>query len=153
MFAGLPGLGVGTLFYVLIAVWMPFRELPRLIRGTSSVAQWKMIARQLFYATGIVVTVMMAERVLLWVMGVSPQPFSPAAMLHSGLGARSGAESILAAPIAASLLLLGGVVLAVELLRLFVWLRRNRPAKLVDSIPVSDADGSGAPVQQPLEIG
>ena len=153
MFAGLPGIGVGTLFYVLIALWMPFRELPRVIRGRSSVAQWKMILRQLFYATGIVVTVMMAERVLLWLMGVSPQPFSPAAMLHHGLGARTGAESLLAAPVTASLLLLGGVVLAVQLLRLFVWLRRNRPAKLVDVIPAGDADGSGAPVQQPLEIG
>src|SRR5574339_171244 len=104
MFAGLPGIGVGTLFYVLMAFWMPFRELPRVIRGTSSVAHWKLIARQLFYAMSIVVTVMFAERVLLWVIGASPQPFSPAAMLHHELGARAGA-SILAAPITASLLL------------------------------------------------
>ena len=36
MFAGLPGIGVGTLFYVLTALWMPIPECVRLIKGTSS---------------------------------------------------------------------------------------------------------------------
>jgi hypothetical protein len=150
MFAGLPGIGVGTLFYVLMALWMPLRELPRLMNGTSSVAQWKLIARQLFYASGIVATVMMAERVLLWLMGASPQPFSPAALLHSGM---AGNTSILAAPVTASLLLLAGVLLAVEVLRLIKAPRRSRPSELVHTIPVGDAERHRTPVQQPLEIG
>lgn len=152
MFAGLPGIGVGTLFYVLIALWMPFREMPRVVRGTSSVDRWKLILRQLFYATGIVATVMMAERVLLWLIGVSPQPFSPAGMLHSGIGSRTADTSLLAAPIAASLLLLGGILLVVELLRLFSQSSGNRPPTFLDS--AGDAEVPGAPVQQqPLEIG
>ena len=32
MFAGLPGIGVGTLFYVLTALWMPIRESVRLVK-------------------------------------------------------------------------------------------------------------------------
>ena len=152
MFAGLPGIGVGTLFYVLMALWMPFRELPRLARGTSSLSQWKMIVRQLFYATGIVVTVMFAERVLLWLMGASPQPFSPAAMLHYELGARAG-TSILAAPITASLLLLGGVILAVEVLRLIVRPRTERTPERLDAIPIDPAERRPPPLEQPLEIG
>ena len=120
MFAGLPGIGVGTLFYVLMAVWMPFREMPRVFAGKSSVAQWQLIARQLFYASGIVATVMFAERLLLWILGQSKvAPFSPAAFLHGELGARAG-DSLLAAPIIASLLLLGGVLLFVEVLRVIV---------------------------------
>ena len=120
MFAGLPGIGVGTLFYVLMAVWMPFRELPRVFAGKSSVAQWQLIARQLFYASGIVATVMFAERLLLWILGQSKvAPFSPAAFLHGELGARAG-DSLLAAPIVASLLLLAGVLLFVEVLRIVV---------------------------------
>ena len=153
MFAGLPGIGVGTLFYVLIAFWMPFRELPRVISGRSSVAQWKLIARQLFYATGIVVTVMFAERVLLWLVGQSPQPFSPAALLHSELGARSAETSILAAPITASLLLLGGVLLSVELLRLILQARPRRTPDLVDGLPSNHGERRTAPLEQPLEIG
>ncbi len=120
MFAGLPGIGVGTLFYVLMAVWMPFRELPRVFAGKSSLAQWQLIARQLFYASGIVATVMFAERLLLWILGQSKvAPFSPAAFLHGELGARAG-DSLLAAPIVASLLLLAGVLLFVEVLRIVV---------------------------------
>ena len=54
MFAGLPGIGVGTLFYVLIAFAMPFTELIRLVRGQSSVARWLRIARQLVNAVSII---------------------------------------------------------------------------------------------------
>ena len=118
MFAGLPGIGVGTLFYVLLALWMPLSEIPRVLRRTSSFARWRLIARQLLYASGIIGTVMFAERLLLWILGQSKvAPFSPAALLHDELGTRAG-QSMLAAPIAASILLLAGVVLAVELLRL-----------------------------------
>jgi len=120
MFAGLPGIGVGTLFYVLMAVWMPFREMPRVFAGKSSLAQWQLIARQLFYAAGIVATVVFAERLLLWILGQSKvAPFSPAAFLHEELGVRAG-DSLLAAPITASLLLLAGVLLFVEVLRVVV---------------------------------
>ena len=120
MFAGLPGIGVGTLFYVLMALWMPLWEIPRVIRRTSSLAQWRLIAQQLLYAFGIIATVMFAERLLLWILGQSKvAPFSPAGILHNELGARAS-ESILAAPIAASILLLAGVLVAVELLRLSI---------------------------------
>jgi len=117
MFAGLPGIGVGTLFYVLMALWMPVREIPRVVQGTSSLDTWKLIARQLFYAVSIIVTVMFAERVLLALLGVSQvKPFSPATWLHSELGTHA-TGSILAAPIMASILLLSLVLISVELLR------------------------------------
>lgn len=118
MFAGLPGIGVGTLFYVLAAFWMPFREMPRVMRGTSSVAAWRLIALQLVHATGILVTVVIAERFLLWMLGAgSARPFSPASFINGELSARAD-TSIFAAPMMASLVLLAFVLLAVELLRL-----------------------------------
>ena len=126
MFAGLPGIGVGTLFYVLMALLMPVFEIPRVLRGTSSLARWGLIIRQLVYASGIVATVMFAERVLMWILGQSKvAPFSPAAFLHGELGARAG-DSILAAPITASIILLGAVLLAVELLRLVMKFTQSR---------------------------
>ena len=39
--AGLPGTGLGGLFYLLLAFWMPFAELPRTLRGRSSRARWR----------------------------------------------------------------------------------------------------------------
>jgi hypothetical protein len=143
MFAGLPGIGVGTLFYVLMAVWMPFRELPRLFAGKSSVAQWQLIARQLFYASGIVATVTFAERLLLWILGQSKvAPFSPAAFLHEELGVRAG-DSLLAAPITASLLLLAGVLLFVEVLRVIVkhTARDDRQRQPLDDVLDSSTPG------------
>ncbi len=114
MFAGLPGIGVGTLFYVLAALWMPVPEIGRLLRGTSSAARWRRIGVQWIYAFSVMASVALADRVMLWVLGAdSPASVGPARMLHDQLGARVP-DSFFAAPIAASLLLLGGVLLIVE---------------------------------------
>ena len=140
MFAGLPGVGVGTLFYILIAFWMPVRELPRVFQGTSSIATWRLILRQMFYAVGIIVTVMFAEKVMLWVLGDKQiKPFSPATWVHSELGAHASG-SLLAAPIMASMLLLAGVLMSVELLRAVMSLRK--PA--VAETPQPEIDSSTA---------
>ena len=150
MFAGLPGIGVGTLFYVLMAFWMPLREIPRVFQGTSSRATWKLIVQQMFYAAGIVVTVMFAEKVLLWVLVDSHvKPLSAATWVHAELGARA-TGSVLAAPIAASFLLLAGVLLAVELLRV---IHRRLAIEPVEAVEIGDADRLRSPVEQPLEIG
>ncbi len=143
MFAGLPGIGVGTLFYVVMAFWMPIRELPRLFDGTSTVQNWKLILRQMFYAIGIIVTVMMAEKVMLWVLGDrNIKPFSPATWVHGELGTHAGG-SLLAAPIMASVLLLVGVLAFVEVLRVTV----KRP-RVIETQPENPAlDSSAALVQ------
>jgi hypothetical protein len=143
MFAGLPGFGVGTLFYIVVALWMPIRELERVVRGTSSIARWRLILRQLFYAFGIIVTIMFAERVLMWALGqAGPRPFSPAALLSGELSGRAPG-SLLAAPITVSLLLLGGVLLSVEALRLVCTPRRPRtttPRQLNGGFPEEALD-------------
>jgi hypothetical protein len=150
MFAGLPGIGVGTLFYVLMALWMPLREIPRLLQGKSSLATWKLIAQQLFFASGIVVTVMLAEKLMLWMLGDSQiKPLSPTTWVHAELGTRA-TGSLFAAPIAASLLMLAGVLLAVEVARL---LYGRLPVEPVDAVQIGNTDRRRPPVEQPLEIG
>ena len=136
MFAGLPGIGVGTLFYVLMAFWMPVRELPRVFQGTSSLENWKLIVRQIFYAVGIIITVMFAERVMLSVLGEGQaKPFSPAQWVHTEIGQRA-TGSIFAAPIMASVLLLAGVILSVELLRMIY----KRPERIRAHAPQSQLE-------------
>ena len=56
MTAGLPGTGIGGVFYLLLAVLMPFRELVRLLRGKSSVQRWAVIAAQWGYVAAIGLT-------------------------------------------------------------------------------------------------
>jgi hypothetical protein len=129
MFAGLPGIGVGTLFYVLIAIWMPFRELAFVVQGRSSWARWRLIFTQLTFAAGIIVSVALADRLLVWLLGGGQaRAVGPARWLNEQLGAHAP-ESILAAPIAASLILLATVLIAVEVARLAMALLRGRDHK------------------------
>ncbi len=52
--AGLPGTGLGGLFYILLAIWMPVAELHRTLRGRSSLARWRQVGTQFALACGIV---------------------------------------------------------------------------------------------------
>ena len=126
MFAGLPGIGVGTLFYVLTALWMPFREIAFLVRGESNWRRWRLIGTQFVFAISIIASIAVADRLVLWcltddVVG----SVGPANWVHEQMGGYAP-QSVLAAPIAASFLLLALVLVFVELARLWV---RNRPVQ------------------------
>jgi len=54
MTAGLPGTGIGGLYYLLLVAVMPFREAWLTLRGRSSLARWRFVAKNLFVAAGIV---------------------------------------------------------------------------------------------------
>lgn len=128
MFAGLPGIGVGTLFYVVLAFAMPFTELIQTVRGQSSVARWLRINLQLFHSVSIILSIMVAERVLMFVLGqAGPESLHPASFLNRGLAGHSP-RSFLAAPMTASLLILGGVLGTVELMRIISSARGKRVA-------------------------
>jgi len=144
MFAGLPGIGVGTLFYVLIALWMPVREIAFVFRGESSWARWRLIITQLVFAAGIVASVAAADQLLVWMLGGgTPRGVGPARWMNDELGVRAP-HSILAAPIAASVLLLGAVLLSVQVARLVAKVRLHfKSSKLTfDGNEGSLLDGS-----------
>jgi len=62
MNAGLPGAGIGGVFYLVLALFMPFLELFKTFRGESSLARWGVVLRQ----------VVMAGAILggMWLMGL-----------------------------------------------------------------------------------
>jgi hypothetical protein len=62
--AGLPGLGLGGLFFVLLALLAPFVELIRTARGRSSVAAWRAVGRQFALALTMVAAVELTLRLL-----------------------------------------------------------------------------------------
>lgn len=53
MTAGLPGTGIGGVFYLISALLMPLFELVLTLRGKSSFARWRLVIRQLVMAAGI----------------------------------------------------------------------------------------------------
>lgn len=54
MNAGLPGTGIGGVFYLLSALLMPFYEVVKMVRGESSWQRWVLIFKQLVMAAGII---------------------------------------------------------------------------------------------------
>jgi hypothetical protein len=60
--AGLPGLGLGGLFFIFSALLAPFRQLLRTFRGQSRAGDWAMIGRQFAQATAMVAAIDLALR-------------------------------------------------------------------------------------------
>ena len=54
MTAGLPGVGIGGLFYLLLVLLMPLYEFWRMLQGRSSIARLKHVAVHWALAGGIV---------------------------------------------------------------------------------------------------
>jgi len=54
MNAGMPGTGLGGLFYVLLALAMPLLEVVRTVQGRSSAERWRLALTQAGIALGIV---------------------------------------------------------------------------------------------------
>ena len=72
--AGLPGTGLGGLFYVLLALVMPLAELYRTARGRGSRERWRQAGTQFALACGIVASVAGTASVYLTLVG-APSPF------------------------------------------------------------------------------
>jgi ABC-type transport system involved in cytochrome c biogenesis permease subunit len=64
MSAGLPGCGLGGLFFVICALLAPVRELVRTVQGCSSAAQWAETMRQFGLALAMVVAFGLTWRAL-----------------------------------------------------------------------------------------
>ena len=66
MTAGLPGTGVGGLFYMLSGILMPFREAYRALRGQSDARSRRLVAYQTVMALGVVGGIWVTG----WLLGV-----------------------------------------------------------------------------------
>jgi fatty acid desaturase len=62
MSAGIPGLGLGGIFFVLSALLAPVFELPRTLRGRSSRARWAAIAAHLALSLAMIAAVALLLR-------------------------------------------------------------------------------------------
>lgn len=119
MSAGLPGLGLGGLFFVLMALLAPFVELIRTTRGRSSVAAWRAVGRQFALALTMVAAVELTVRSL--------YALTDATGLAGPLSDRS--PTLLALrPIGITLGLLACVLAAAKAMQLIATIRtRRRP--------------------------
>ncbi|MCC7147299.1 MAG: hypothetical protein IT443_12705 [Phycisphaeraceae bacterium] len=57
MAAGLPGTGIGGIFYLLLVAWMPLRELVLTLQGRSSPQRWRSIGMKWLLITSMVLMI------------------------------------------------------------------------------------------------
>ena len=123
MNAGLPGLGLGGLFFILTALVAPLIELGRTIRGESSPVAWATVGRQFGLAVAMIVAIELTLRgALLLVAGAGVD----------GAGSGRGVTALPAAPLAVTVALLIGLLAATKGLQLLLRAReRGRPARVI----------------------
>src|SRR5215831_14749552 len=133
MTVGLPGTGIGGLYYLLLALWMPFHDLGRWLRDRRHALRWRSIGRSAAIVAGILASLAgeawLLERALLWT----------AARLTAGSYWRSSLLTARTAitPAAATLValgVLGGVLLAVQVLRVWLWITQPPVPSLHDRL-------------------
>jgi hypothetical protein len=64
MSAGLPGLGLGGLFFVITALLGPLAELARTLRGQGSAAEWRRRLREFALALAMIAVFELVRRAL-----------------------------------------------------------------------------------------
>lgn len=121
MTAGLPGIGIGGIFYLLCALTMPLIELILTIQGKSNVKRWLLVGRQFSFLCLILAG--------FWVTG---EIIRMAINLHSLLSAatssathhlRIPANIFRIQPLFISLTTLCGVVLSMQVMNLLFDIR------------------------------
>ena len=55
MIAGVPGVGISGIFYLVCAISMPFIDIIKTLRGRSSLRRWRVVMRQFNIVCGIIV--------------------------------------------------------------------------------------------------
>ncbi|MEI6604072.1 MAG: hypothetical protein WCP35_02095 [Verrucomicrobiota bacterium] len=78
MIAGVPGVGINGLFYLLLAAALPFRELPRTLTGRSSLARWALICNLVVMAASVTLVIVGEYWLLERVLSVMAERFSAA---------------------------------------------------------------------------
>src|SRR6185503_15549306 len=121
MTVGLPGVGLGGIFYLLSAALMPVRELVRAVRRERP-SRWALVLRQSTIAAGILAALWLTG----WMLGlvIATSPTVLAASGHTALRS-SNVHNVLR--VGALVLSLGTLVLvlaSVQIARLLV----QRPA-------------------------
>ncbi|GBD32144.1 MAG: hypothetical protein KatS3mg081_2126 [Gemmatimonadales bacterium] len=138
MSVGIPGTGVGGLFYLISGLLIPAREILAGTRKAQRRARrWRLVVRQTFLVTGILAGIWITG----WILGVLiTQPLGPAEGVDPS-GSMTRVHNLWGtAAVLAGLGTLGLVLSAVEAARFF--LRRKRPSIASRASPSAAAAGA-----------
>jgi hypothetical protein len=127
---GVPGAGLGGLFYVLAALMALLVELVATVRGRSSIARWRAVIRQSSLAAGIVVSITVTYSGLKLLVSDSPQPQPVASgTVVEATSQPTDAASLELLPIAPVVMTIGTLALVLALTLLVGLAARRRRAR------------------------
>jgi hypothetical protein len=120
MTAGIPGAGIGGLYYLISALWMPFKEVQRARKGQSTPASRRLVLRQALIALGIFTSLWGVA----WLLSTVIAPLAQFAQAMDEFGPHASPQvltrilSYWAFALSAATLI--GIAVVVQLLRLLV---------------------------------
>ena len=117
MNVGLPGTGIGGMFYLLSALCMPLVEAVRSVRDRDW-SRWRVVGRQLGLAVGMAAGIWTGARVL--AVALAGSSLALAALHAAGVAGRITPDFLRAATLAVSLGTLGAVIVGVWIAKLWV---------------------------------
>jgi len=124
MTAGLPGTGIGGLFYLLLAVYMPVREFFRLIQKRTNMERWGLVTLQLCFAFGILGVLWgeawLLNRSFIWLQQTFGFDYISLDGLSGGQLAMERVKILTFASASGGLISLAFIFVVVHILRLFV---------------------------------
>jgi hypothetical protein len=133
MTVGLPGTGIGGLYYFLLVLWMPFHDLGRRLRDRRHALRWGPIGRSTAIAAGILASlsgeVWLLERALLWAaLRLTAGSYWRTSLLAARTAVTPAAATLVALGV------LGGVLLAVQVFRVWLWIAQPPVPSLHDRL-------------------
>ncbi len=123
MITGLPGTGIGGLFYLLLGLWMPFQEALDRFRGRSNPFRRRVVARQIVMAVGIIVGMGLIGALIGWLValgGTMPMTLTADAAAPGGAVKLAVVNYLSLTMFAWVFIVLFGVLSSVHVLRLMV---------------------------------
>jgi tetratricopeptide (TPR) repeat protein len=142
MAAGIPGVGIGGIFYLVTALLMPVHELWLVARrepGAGSAARWRVITRQWSIAAGILVAIWATG----WVLG---RMLVTRGVMVNDVAAGVAAAHRVSLRVSALLLSFGTLTMVLLLVQLARLVRRVRN-RVEPATPIDDPE----PVTQPTD--
>jgi tetratricopeptide (TPR) repeat protein len=131
MTAGIPGAGIGGLFYLLSALSMPFRELWRLMRKRSLPSSRRLVKRHVAMALAISLSMWVTAWFLAALLISNSETASFIGMApQAGVG-RAAQRFLSYSMLAVSVVTLGLILVSVHVLRLMLSLNRSLRRKLL----------------------
>ncbi len=117
MNVGLPGTGIGGLFYLVTALLMPVFEMLQTLRGRSNLKRWRVVLAQSGLAASIIGGLWLTSRCLHRMVPMMPQRAISSASTH--------ADKVLGVtPTALTIWMLVALLASVEMLRVLQVVKR-----------------------------